>query len=378
MDAVKLEGGRELRRHGARDRAGRDPRDGPPRPPAAERPPARRLPHAGPNRRGRGRSCSTTRSRSRPPAASRSCSRASPPRSRPSSRIACASRRSGSARAAAPSGQVLVLARPARALRADAALRAPLRAALRGDRAGRRGLPRRRRLGRLPGTGGVVHDRRRRVGRVPGDDRREGPAADGTLRTAAGPDRRDRGHGLPRRRAAGSGRRGGDAGRHAGARPSTRSRQRGLRVHEPDESWSARVTAVPIDRLTAEPSRSRSCSSRAIRRQPSADVLARALDRSGLAVTRPERPRQREALEARLGVERVAAGIAVMGATLVAPGEVRYVPGRSCSAPRPRPHERVERLAAPARAAGIPTVDRGRPRGAPSGASSPRTARSTR
>ena len=63
-----------------RDRARRRAGDGPRRPDAADRDGARRLPRPGPHGRARARRCSTTRSRCRRPAASRSSSRRSPPR----------------------------------------------------------------------------------------------------------------------------------------------------------------------------------------------------------------------------------------------------------------------------------------------------------
>ncbi len=247
-------------------------------------------------------------------------------------------------------------ARPARPLRADAAFRPTLRAALRGDRAGRDGLPRRRRLGCLPGTRGVVHDRRPRVGRVPRDDRGEAPAADRTLTQESTPIL-----------IAGTGAmacvlgarlaRAGAAVTLAGSWREALDAiaARGLRVHEPDETWSVRVAAVPIDRLTATFPLAlvlvKSHQTAAV-----ADVLERALERSGLAVTLQNGLGNAEALGARLGVERVAAGIAVMGATLVAPGEVRHVPGRVVLGSSPATAERVERLATLLRAAGIPTA----------------------
>lgn len=131
--------------------------------------------------------------------------------------------------------------------------------------------------------------------------------------------------------------------------------ERGLRVHEPDGSWSARVTAVPNDRLTAGFPLAlvlvKSHQTAAV-----ADVLEPVLDRSGLAVTVQNGLGNAEALAARLGVERVAAGIAVMGATLVTPGEVRSVPGRFVLGSSPATAERVERLVSLLHEAGIPTA----------------------
>ena len=77
-DAVKLEGGGASRRARPRDRARRRPGHGPRRPDAADGDDARRLPRPGPHRRRAPGRCSTTRSRCRRRAASRSSSRPSP------------------------------------------------------------------------------------------------------------------------------------------------------------------------------------------------------------------------------------------------------------------------------------------------------------
>jgi 2-dehydropantoate 2-reductase len=130
--------------------------------------------------------------------------------------------------------------------------------------------------------------------------------------------------------------------------------ERGLRVHEPDGTWSARVAAVPLDRLSARFALAlvlvKSYQTAAV-----ADVLARTLDRSGLAVTLQNGLGSPELLEARLGAQRVAAGIAVMGAALLAPGEVRYVPGRIVLGSSPATAAGVAGLRSLLEGAGIPT-----------------------
>ena len=100
-DAVKLEGAGPMLSRAARDRRRRHPGDGAHRPDAAVGDAARRLQGAGPDRREGARSSSATRSRSRRPAASRSCSRPSRRRSRRGSPRRSRSRRSGSAPAPA-------------------------------------------------------------------------------------------------------------------------------------------------------------------------------------------------------------------------------------------------------------------------------------
>jgi 2-dehydropantoate 2-reductase len=131
--------------------------------------------------------------------------------------------------------------------------------------------------------------------------------------------------------------------------------EHGLRVNEPGRSWSAQVTAVPIERLGERFPLAlvlvKSHQTAAV-----ADVLARVMDLHGLAVTVQNGLGNRELLEARLGPERVAAGIAVMGATLVAPGEVRYVPGRIVLGATPATAESVGHLTALLAGAGIPTM----------------------
>jgi 2-dehydropantoate 2-reductase len=130
--------------------------------------------------------------------------------------------------------------------------------------------------------------------------------------------------------------------------------ERGLRVHEPEGSWSARVATAPLDR----PGQDFPLALVLVKSHQTATVagaLGRALAPSGLAVTLQNGLGNAETLAARLGVDRVAAGIAVMGATLVAPGEVRYVPGRIVLGTAPATAERVSRLVTLLGTAGIPS-----------------------
>ena len=63
--------------------------------------------------------------------------------------------------------------------------------------------------------------------------------------------------------------------------------------------------------------------------------------------------RNQQTLEAALGKARVAVGITMLGAALVAPGEVRVVPGRIVLGEEPQTAERLGPLAARLGAAGI-------------------------
>ena len=75
--------------------------------------------------------------------------------------------------------------------------------------------------------------------------------------------------------------------------------------------------------------------------------------RRGLAITLQNGLGNREPLEAVLGSARVAAGITMLGATRVAPGEVSVVPGRIVLGEEPQTADRLGPLVARLRAAGI-------------------------
>jgi 2-dehydropantoate 2-reductase len=102
---------------------------------------------------------------------------------------------------------------------------------------------------------------------------------------------------------------------------------RGIRVHEGGRRWAARVSAVPID-ARLEPFPLALVLVKSHRTARTAAVLAGSLAVDGLAVTLQNGLGNREALEATLGRQRVAAGAAFLGASVLGPGEVEFHPGR--------------------------------------------------
>ncbi len=135
---------------------------------------------------------------------------------------------------------------------------------------------------------------------------------------------------------------------------------RGLLVHEPSPDgtgetvWSARVAATPLDRVGS----SFPLALVLVKSHQTAGVastLARRLEPRGLAVTLQNGLGNADALSARLGAARVASGVAIMGAALVAPAEVRHVPGRIVLGSEPGTEERVQALASLLREAGLTT-----------------------
>jgi 2-dehydropantoate 2-reductase len=84
-----------------------------------------------------------------------------------------------------------------------------------------------------------------------------------------------------------------------------------------------------------------------------APALGRVLSPTGLAVTLQNGLGPREVLAAALGADRVAAGVAFLGAHLLAPGEVRVVPGRVVLGEEPATVDPVRGLAARMRRAGL-------------------------
>src|SRR5262245_27018733 len=101
----------------------------------------------------------------------------------------------------------------------------------------------------------------------------------------------------------------------------------GVIVEEDGERWSAPVSvaSLPVDgdqpRADVVLGRVKAHRTRAV-----AAAAARATD--GLLVTLQNGLGNREALEAAAGEGRVAAGVALLGATLLGPGRVRPTPGR--------------------------------------------------
>jgi 2-dehydropantoate 2-reductase len=128
--------------------------------------------------------------------------------------------------------------------------------------------------------------------------------------------------------------------------------KRGIVVHEPAGTWSARVATSSLDEAP-RPVELALVLTKSHRTLEVAPAVARALAPTGLAVTLQNGLGNRETLEAALGRARVAVGITMLGAVLVAPGEVRVVPGRIVLGEEPQTAERLGPLAARLRAAGI-------------------------
>jgi 2-dehydropantoate 2-reductase len=128
--------------------------------------------------------------------------------------------------------------------------------------------------------------------------------------------------------------------------------RRGIIVHEPAGTWSARVAVASLE----EPPRSVEQAlvlTKGPRTPEVARALAPVLAPTGLAVTLQNGLGHREVLEAALGKARVAVGTALFGARLVAPGEVKVVPGRVVLGEEPETVERLRGLAARLRAARV-------------------------
>lgn len=127
--------------------------------------------------------------------------------------------------------------------------------------------------------------------------------------------------------------------------------QRGVVVHGPSGTWAA-----PVETASADDAPEGCSTALVLVKAPStgraARTLARVLAPGGVAVTLQNGLGPRETLAAALGPERVAAGVALLGALLVAPGEVRVVPGRVVLGEEERTREAVLELARRLRAAG--------------------------
>ncbi|HVO10008.1 MAG TPA: 2-dehydropantoate 2-reductase [Vicinamibacteria bacterium] len=125
---------------------------------------------------------------------------------------------------------------------------------------------------------------------------------------------------------------------------------RGIVVHQEEETWTARPRAVAVDggldpvSLALVLVKSHSTTR-------AAAALGGALEPDGLAVTLQNGLGNRETLRAVLGSERVLAGVAILGATVLGPGEVRLVAGRVVLERDPR--GRGEALARLLRTAGL-------------------------
>lgn len=124
--------------------------------------------------------------------------------------------------------------------------------------------------------------------------------------------------------------------------------ERGILVEEDGVSWSARVRALPID-ARIEPFRRALVLVKSHRTVRAAAALRAALTPDGLALTLQNGLGNREQLEAPLGAHRVAAGVALLGATSIGPGQVRAIRGRLVVERAPRAAGLVDLL----RAAGL-------------------------
>ncbi len=127
--------------------------------------------------------------------------------------------------------------------------------------------------------------------------------------------------------------------------------QRGVVVHEPAGTWAAPVETASPDDLPE------GCSTALVLvKGPNTGRAARTLTRvlapRGVAVTLQNGLGSRETLASALGPRRVAAGVALLGALQLAPGEVRVVPGRIVLGEEEATRAAVLRLARRLRAAG--------------------------
>jgi 2-dehydropantoate 2-reductase len=126
----------------------------------------------------------------------------------------------------------------------------------------------------------------------------------------------------------------------------------GIIVHEPEGTWSVRVSTAPLEQ-TPRPVDLVLVLAKSPRTATIAPYAARALSPSGLVLTLQNGLGNREALEASAGPGRVAVGVALFGATLVGPGEVRVVPGLVILGDEPGREEVLGLVATRLRHAGI-------------------------
>ncbi len=127
--------------------------------------------------------------------------------------------------------------------------------------------------------------------------------------------------------------------------------QRGVVIHEPGGTWAA-----PVETASPDDAPEGCATALVVVKAPStgraARTLARALAPRGVAVTLQNGLGPRETLAAALGPNRVASGVAVLGALLLAPGEVSLVPGRIVLGEEEATREAVLGLARRLRAGG--------------------------
>jgi 2-dehydropantoate 2-reductase len=127
---------------------------------------------------------------------------------------------------------------------------------------------------------------------------------------------------------------------------------RGVVVHEPDGTWSARVAAAVLGDAHP-PVELALVLVKSPRTAAVASHAARALSPSGRIVTLQNGLGNRETLETVVGVGRVAVGVTLLGATLLSPGEVRVVPGPVLLGEEPGREDAVRALASRLQAGGL-------------------------
>jgi 2-dehydropantoate 2-reductase len=125
-------------------------------------------------------------------------------------------------------------------------------------------------------------------------------------------------------------------------------RRQGITVDDDTGSWSMPVATAPLD--GAGPADFVLVVVKSTRTEAVAVPAARALGPDGMVVTLQNGLGNREILARAAGSERVAVGVATLGATLLGPGRVRAFPGRIAMGACPP----AARLAEAFRTAGIP------------------------
>jgi 2-dehydropantoate 2-reductase len=127
---------------------------------------------------------------------------------------------------------------------------------------------------------------------------------------------------------------------------------RGIVVHDREGTWSAPVESAPPEGIRGPVE----VALVVVKSQKTASVapaLARVLSPAGLVVTLQNGLGPREVLAGAIGGERVAVGVAFLGARLLGPGEVSVVPGRLVLGEEPGTAGPVRRLATRLRGAGL-------------------------
>jgi 2-dehydropantoate 2-reductase len=129
---------------------------------------------------------------------------------------------------------------------------------------------------------------------------------------------------------------------------------RGVVVHDAGGRWTAPVTAVRL--ADAGPADLVLVLVKSHQTEAVADVAARSASSRGTILTLQNGLGHRDVLEAAAGEGRVAIGVTTSGATVLAPGEVRFFAGRTTLGDEDATHASVVRLAAALRESGHDTV----------------------